>query len=153
MNCKFMLDTNIFDKLLENKTLIDNLSKEHKYYHITHIQHEEILNISEDKKDKKKLLLEIYEKIKDNMIVTTSAIYGVSTYGGASYTSKENLIDELSLTSPKHLEDAIIAETAIENNMIFVTEDKRLIAKVNKLGYKAIDFEDFTKEEININNG
>lgn len=160
MKRKFMLDTNIFDAIVEEKTDINNLPANYEFY-VTHIQKDEIDAIDKpEKQDKKKKLSSFFKELKQETIPTESfilgtsklgnaklsrvptesAVYGVSKYGEAKYTSKDSLIKKIRKGNLKHTEDALIGETAIKNNLTLVTNDPQFLKKVISLGGKAITF-------------
>lgn len=161
MSNKFMLDTNIFDKILEEEIDINSFPSTYEFY-VTHIQKDEIEAMDKpEKQDKRKKLLDFFKESRQEIIPTESfilgtsrlgqaklskvptesAVYGVSRYGEAKYTLKNNLIEEIRKGNLEHTEDALIGETAIKNNMILVTNDPRLLKKVISLGGKAITFD------------
>ncbi len=107
-----MFDTNIFDAILDNKIDPNTFPQNYQLF-ITHIQKDEIEAIKKhEKQDKKKKLLELFNKLnKENIpteslvlgtsrlgiaklsrIPTKSAVFGVSKWGEANWTLKDNLI-------------------------------------------------------------
>jgi len=143
MKYKFMFDTNVFDTILDGKIDVTIFPDNYEIF-VTHIQRDEIEAINKpEKKGRKEKLLEYFKKLKQNNIPTESAVYGVSKYGGAKYTSDNNLIEELRKGNLQHTKDALIGETAIKNNFILVTNDSKFLKRVCSLGGKAVTFDHF----------
>jgi len=97
-----MIDTNIFDKLIQDSFFPDiwqSLEARLLCFVTTEIQEEEINNISDSRR--KKLLQSIPRQVIPLAI---------------------NNIDEVE----KHLNDRLIAETAVQHCDLFVTEDRQL---------------------------
>ena len=138
----FMFDTNIFDKLLDEKIDTKDLPKNN--YFVTHVQLDEINAISKpEKQERKQKLLSLFKKISRNSLATESLVFGISRFGMAKF-SKKSLIEELRKGNLRHTEDALIGETAIKNRLILVTNNtKDLLKRVNVLGGKAITFKQF----------
>jgi restriction endonuclease S subunit len=154
----FMFDTNIFDEILDKKVeLPENL----KYY-VSHIQYDEILNISIDKKERKEKLLEIFDKVPKEVIATEGSTVGVSKVNSSKVMSKEDnelynkmleKLKELDEKSGKkkipenQARDILIALTSIKNCLILVTEDENLKKVTEEFNGQAITFEQFQKRE------
>ncbi len=156
-----MLDTNIFDHI--KKGNIDTSKFENANFFVTHIQQDEIQATTNTKIQeelnclfkniiKTKLPTESFhlgtsllgeaKLSEDPMLPTESAIFGISKYGKAKYTSKDNkyscrFIKSALDRKKKHknnLKDALIAETAIKNGLILVTDDKNLFDVITECG-------------------
>lgn len=140
---KIMFDTNIFDAILNSSIDIASFPKNCKYY-VTHIQKDEIDAISTpEKQERKKQLLQTFEKINAENLPTESFILGKSRLGMAKL-GNGGLLDELRKGNPKHTKDALIGETAIKKDLILVTEDtSNFSSRVRSLGGAVINFEEF----------
>ena len=81
MKRKYMFDTNIFNKILDNKKNkypdLD-LSNLKGLYCITHIQKDELETTANE--DRRRSLLEVFSLIRQDKMPTESAVWGVSKF-------------------------------------------------------------------------
>jgi len=138
---EIMLDTNIYDKLIENKELLDlliNLIETKKIIIITtHVQENEV------KKIRNKLKKDKIRRIPRQIIPTNAAVWGFSELGssswGGGYLKETNHSNKLS--------DAMIGSTAFSKADILVTEDikfyNKMLINSNKFNLKCLKFDDF----------
>ena len=139
-----MLDTNIFNRILDGQVCIDIFCK-HPIY-ITHVQHDEL---EATKKDlRRKQLLEVFHLVEKKKIPTESGIFGVSRFGEAKFSDGklyEQIKKELDAVEKKsnNVQDALIAETTIEKSLILITTDRALQEIVCKLNGKAMSLSEF----------
>lgn len=144
IDTNYIFDTNIFDKILDNQTNLDELPKNSKYF-VTHIQKDEITKISKpEKQERKNHLLEVFNLIEKEEVLTESFVWGASLWGKCKWGAGK-IFDKLKMGNDKHIEDALIGETAIKNNLVLVTNDKDFLNKVVELGGQAISFEEFMR--------
>jgi restriction endonuclease S subunit len=154
----FMFDTNIFDKILDEKI---ELPKNLKYY-VTHIQYDEILNIPMDKKERGERLLKIFNKIPKEVIATEGAAIEVSRFDLSKLMSKEDAelydkmlkkLEELDekpgkkKTPENQARDILIALTCMKNCLTLVTNDNNLKKVAQEFQCSAITFEQLLKGE------
>jgi restriction endonuclease S subunit len=154
----FMFDTNIFDKILDEKI---ELPKNLKYY-VTHIQHDEILNIPMDKKERREKLLKIFNKVPKEVIATEGAAIEVSRFDLSKLMSKEDAelydkmlkkLEELDEKSGKkktpenRARDILIALTCMKNCLTLVTNDNNLKKVAQEFQCSVITFEQLLKGE------
>jgi restriction endonuclease S subunit len=154
----FMFDTNIFDEILNEKI---ELPKNLKYY-VTHIQHDEILNIPMDKKERREKLLKIFNKVPKEVIATEGAAIEVSRFDLSKLMSKEDAelydkmlkkLEELDEKSGKkktpenQARDILIALTCMKNCLTLVTNDNNLKKIAQEFQCSAITFEQLLKGE------
>lgn len=141
---KFMFDTNIFGKILKMNSPSNLLVGKHQYF-IIHIQKDELETLNNERiRDR---LMSAFRLVPQTLLPTESAIIGISRAdmtkvgGGLVYT---HIFEELSKRKPEQREnnskDALIAETALKNGFVLVTDDKALKEVVLKIGGFAIDF-------------
>lgn len=136
----FMFDTNIFNKISDSQIDID-LFREFPLY-ITHVQRGE-LNKTLDTERRKKLM-EIFKIIPSKRISTESTVFGISVFGECKF-SDDSLYGKIKAEldkqkkEPNNMQDSLIAETAIKNNLILVTDDKCLRKIVRGLKGNAIE--------------
>ena len=132
---KYIFDSNIFDDIVSGKLefeLIQNYKKKiDLVLYLTHIQSDEIQACKDE--SKRKILTLFMLKISPIIIPTESAVFGTSRYGEAKFGSGD-IYENIKVGNPKHIEDALIGETAIKNNLILVTNDKRLKSKMEENG-------------------
>ena len=152
-NCMF--DTNIFDKILDGQISVEAIAECVDVY-ATHIQSDEIDRIRNP--ERRKHLRRIFAKFfsgdtcsdDGRVVATESAVWDVSRWGGAKW-SDGNLYEEI-LTEldnikkkPNNIQDSLIAETAIKNGLVLVTEDKNLRRVSGKRGATCFSFEDLLR--------
>ena len=141
---KYIFDSNVFDDIVEGKLKFESIlmykEKVDLKIYLTHIQNDEIQSCSDEEKRKKLSLFML--KIGPLIIPTESAVYGVSRFGEAKFGAGY-MYQEIKEKNVKHIEDALIGETAIRNNLILVTNDKRLKSKVEGLGGLCLSVDSF----------
>jgi predicted nucleic acid-binding protein len=140
----FMLDTNIFNKVLDGQVCIDVFCKSSIY--ITHVQHDELK--ATNNVLRRKQLLEIFHLIEKKKIPTESAIFDVSHFDEAKFSDGilyEQIKKELDAVKkkPNNIQDALIAETSIEKSLILITTDRTLQEIVCRLDGKAMSLSEF----------
>lgn len=142
---KIMFDSNIFDEFESGKITFEDIDKAKKKgfrFYITSIQYKEINDIS-DKEKREKLFLFI-GKINPEIVSTESTSLGLSRLGLSKFSDGE-LIKQLDNDNPKRRKDALIAETALKNDYILVTNDLLLIKGVTRFGGRSYSIEDFLR--------
>ena len=149
---KYMFDTVAFNRIVEQDISLKSLIECCEIC-ATHIQRDE-LNATRDG-EKKAKLLESCHWVETRgsadgvgMVPTESGVYGISRYGGARYSDgsyRKQIQSALDKRKKKanNIKDALIAETAIENGFILVTEDKVLQNVAREHGGDCISFEEF----------
>ena len=133
---KIMFDTNVFDEILEGnldlKLIKDSIKVDYEYF-ITHIQIEELSNIPDSKKEKRRILAIFLNDIRPRLIPTESTVLGHSRFGLAKLGNAD--FYKLILNQNKdNVKDALIGETAIKQEITLITEDEELKSKVENLG-------------------
>lgn len=144
-----MLDTNIFGRLLQDPSKITELTSLGKPLYITHIQEDEIRD-TQDVQTRQLLLGKLRVVVTEDDLPTYGFVLNVSRLDQAYLTdgvSAGKFISSLdSKTKGKVLKskpsnnpkDALIAETAHENGLTLLTDDKRLFDTAQELGYSAL---------------
>lgn len=168
----YMLDTVIFNRIKDGNINVSNFAKAN--FFITHIQPDEIeatpdserrdalknvfKNIIQIKLPSESFLLGTSlldsSKMVDPIIKTESAVYGISKYEKAKYPSATDQYDYFFLKSAldtkrrhkNNKKDALIAETAIKNNLILVTDDRPLFEVMTEIGCRVQDFAQFVAD-------
>lgn len=168
-NSKFMFDTQIFDRILDGKVDILKLKVKGKYF-TTHIQLDELEAVTDSKR--KNNLLSVFHMVNDKKLPTESAVWDVSKWDESKWSSETELTPtesfllgvsrlgnaklgtadiyslikaELDLikTKPNNIKDSLLAETAIKNKFVLVTDDKNLKKVVKKIGGSCISFAEY----------
>jgi predicted nucleic acid-binding protein len=141
----FVLDTNIYDKIVERGITDDLLrlvAARRLRILTTHVQRDELEKIADVAKR------QAVFRVPGQIVPTAAAVYGVSRYGHARYG--EGGADGIDISAiqkgnPEHSEDALIAETAAYELTVIVTEDAQLANKVRAKASKTRvwDFQTF----------
>lgn len=141
----YMLDTNVFNDLVKGlctlEDIIKKLNDQDTTFYITHIQKDEI-NCTADMELRDKLL-KCMKDLNTTSLLTETTIIGISRIGeckisnGATYQS---ILGNLNAKKIKenNPNDALIAETAIENNYVLITADKNLLDAIREFGYNKV---------------
>ncbi|MFW6026070.1 MAG: hypothetical protein ACOCRX_06985 [Candidatus Woesearchaeota archaeon] len=140
---KVMFDNDILNKIVEGELNMDKVINSEKFeFCATHIQTDQ-LSRCPNKDKRAKLTLE-HSKLSPRIIPTETTILDISRIN-YSKLGKGEKYKKIKKDNPNHIEDALIGETAIENNILLVTNDKKLRRKVKKEGGKAIGLKEFKK--------
>jgi predicted nucleic acid-binding protein len=139
---KYILDTNIFNRLVDGNFLLNELPPDTEFV-ATHIQIDE-LNKTKDTEKRAKLFLRFVETTAA-VVPTESFTIGISRIGHAKINKEDNLaqhikneLDGLNKVKPNNIQDALIAEVAAVNNFILVTADYDLAQISRKYGINCI---------------
>ncbi len=157
---RYMLDTNVFNHILDGKVGFEALAG--KDLVATHVQRDELAKTKDE--SRKEALLKVFAELTPDQAVTTSAIagvsvadgaaasgggvvptesaaWGVSRWGQAKWGAEDDIfagmradLDALNKRKGNNVEDILIAETAIRNQWMLITSDADLFAVVTKYG-------------------
>ena len=141
-----MLDTNVYNKLLDNEICINGLKGE---FFTTHIPKDELNDTQ--KEERRKQLEAKFKEISHRELPTESLVWGTSKWGKAKFSDGKfykKLLNLLERAKPKdrgNIKDALIAETAVKNSFILVTNDVALQEAVKEIdpNFQVIDFTKF----------
>lgn len=145
---KYLFDTNIFNDIFDHKINLENLSKNCEIC-ITHLQEDEINKTKNNMR--RNNLMDTFKKIEKNNIPTESAVWDVSKWDQCKFSDENGIYEqikaELNTIKEKdnNVQDALIAETAIKNNITLVTHDQNLGRITTKLGGYVVSLNDFLK--------
>ena len=152
---KCMFDTNVFDKVLDGKISVESIAESVDVY-ATHIQSDEIDRMP--KPERKNHLQQVFAKFfsgdprsdDGRVVATESAVWDVSRWDSAKFGDGDlygNILNELNniKKKPNNIQDALIAETAIKNGFVLVTEDTNLRRVSRKHGATCLTFEDLLR--------
>lgn len=126
MNC--ILDTNIFNWLVDGRISIEQLPKGTRY--ATHVQIDELSRTTDEAR--RTGLLSQFAVLQPRIVPTETAAWGVSRWGGSKwgegneYQCLKAELDAKNSRKPNNVQDALIAEVAIINKYILVTADADL---------------------------
>lgn len=155
-----MIDTNIFNHLLDGKVDISALKSLGLKLYVTHIQYDELnktpnakrrsellkltSSLTDDSIDTESMVIGVSRldssRISSDVIMTESAVYDVSKWGLAKFTKENSLYETIRAeldkknSKPNNIQDALIAETSILNNLVLITNDKNLKLVVERIG-------------------
>ncbi len=155
-NSRYMFDTVAFNRALDTDGAVELLSRSaHTHMHIfaTHVQWDELANTSDC--DRRSKLLSTFEAFVPKeegsnlggKIPTESAAWNVSDWNEAKWRPDDGLYEVIlsdlnqCRKKPNNVQDALIAETAIQNNLALVTDDCNLATITNRHGGRALSFE------------
>jgi len=160
-----MFDTNVFNRILDAVVPIDALSGRVNA-HATHIQRDEIARTKDEAR--RKALETVFGSVTgpgvptaslvlgvsrigearlggERIVPTNSAVWDVSAWDQAKWSTNDNLyvpvkadLDALNGGKKNNIEDALIAETAIKDGYVLVTDDEDLAAITKKYRGKCL---------------
>jgi rRNA-processing protein FCF1 len=145
---KILLDNNGIDFILENEELFIKATKKYNFYVCTNVV-EELAKIPDTKKEKRIRLFITLCKFGATFINDSCHVLGVGRLG-MSNLGEGTVYYEILNENNSNVRDAIIADTAVTNNCILLTDDTRLNKKMKNLNYRVMKFKEFEKD---INNG
>jgi predicted nucleic acid-binding protein len=153
-----MFDTNVFNRILDGGISPSTLSG-YVVAYATHVQRDELQRTRDPAR--REALTRVFRDITtdsvatssavvgvsridecrsggDRVVPTTSAVYGVSQYGGTRYgdgfcSALRSALDNIK-RKPNNIQDALIAETAIKGGLVLVTDDADLAAVAKQYG-------------------
>lgn len=130
----FLLDTNIFNHLIEGKILISDLPTDFPII-VTHLQRDEIMRCPDSVK--KSHLYGLLKTLTDIEVPLETAVCGIARAGLARVGSGQ-ILEELIKRKKRKLNanehDALLGEVAIKNQFVLVTHDRDLGEIVQSLG-------------------
>jgi len=140
---KCMVDTNIFNKILDGVLRIEQLPANDGCV-VTHVQIDE-LNATKDMRRKTQLLSQ-FEATAPARIPTASFAFGVSLFGqscwgdGIVFQIVKNDLDAANGGKRNNCQDALIGEASITNGLTLVTCDWDLAEAVKRAGGLVVSF-------------
>lgn len=144
---RYIFDTNIFNRIADGAIDAAELGGATNLF-ATHIELNELQRTGRD--ERRDRLLRVFEAVGPKRIPTESAVWGVSEWGGGKWTADDNLyqpiVEALNAENggkPNNTHDALIAETAIRNDLTLVTEDRDLAKVAVQHGGVVLDFSRF----------
>lgn len=149
MTSEVMFDTNVFGNITDGESPItpDMLEDAEARFVVTHIQQDELEDTSDE--EQRKRLLDVFSQTADMEQATKMTVAGISKIGkskignGELYNRIRSRLD--GEKEENDWKDAVIAATAIESDMIFVTEDGPLQNALDDLGHDYMTEEEFVR--------
>jgi hypothetical protein len=144
----YMLDTKAFNGLVDGGISPELRGATARLY-ATHIQLDELNNTCSV--DRRAVLLHMFEAIGPKQIPTETALWDVSKWGeakwsvGGDYDRIFARLDALK-RKPNNQHDALIAETAIKNDLTLVTNDRHMAQVCREFLGRVITLEEFLRE-------
>ncbi len=144
-----MLDTNIFDRLVEDDGLFTKLPRKNFKYYATDIQYQQICAMPKEKAEKQAKMEIFFYNLVNKIPSITKQYFGFdhSNFYNARFCSKEEAmdLDELHRKKKKNLADALILLTGkYGGNMIIISEDKKFpFNEAKKKGYQVYPLDEF----------
>lgn len=148
---KYIFDTNIFNRILDGEINISVALKDSEVY-VTHIQWDEINNTKNI--ERRNGLAKIFRTINPKNIPTESAVWDISRWDQAKWPKEDNIFEKIKSRldeikkDKNNTKDALIAETAVENKLVLVTEDQNLSRVAKIFGVKSQRLENVLKINI-----
>lgn len=140
---KIMLDSNIYDELIEKPEVVEAIKSKHDIY-ITTVQIKELARIPDEKKKEK--ILRVLDVISPQQVPIP---FSFSNMDFASFRFSWGQYKDLITGNSKQMDDdALIADVAIEANCLIVSKDTDLLNKVRKLGFSAVRYKEFISKYI-----
>lgn len=140
---RFFIDSNIFDKIADEpgaaslvKTLVEHGAIE---LLVTHVQIDEVTNTSDAGKRKRLLSLVPWVRV----VPTHGAIWGVSKWGMARWTSEPVERDIAGIQPRNDAKDALIGVTAKWDGATLVTEDGDFARDAFAQGVAVLNWREF----------
>ena len=147
MKDKILIDNNTVDFILENEQLFIKANKKYKFFVCTSVV-EELAKIPDTKKDRRIRLFISFSKFGATFINDSCFALGYSRFG-VSNLGECKVYKEILNESKNNIRDAIIADTAVTNDCILLTNDTDFYNKMKNLNYRVMNFKEFMEQ----NNG
>jgi predicted nucleic acid-binding protein len=139
---KCMLDTSVFNWLIDGDIGPDELPAGATYF-VTHIQRDELA--AESREERRNQLFAQLGALAPIDSLTESSVVGISRVGGSKVSDgvgHEELVRALNRKkkSRNNPNDALIAETALRNQLTLISADRTLCEEMLKRGGNVIQF-------------
>jgi len=148
----FMLDTVIFNRIRDGNLALSGLRG--KALFATHVQRDELEATRDEAR--RCLLSETFKAVDPSIVPTTSAIFDISRFDEACWTSDDTMHNEIfqriveldrlkgkNKPAENQHRDALIAETAIRKDFTLVTDDCALREVAEDKNGRAISYKEF----------
>ena len=149
-----MFDSMVWDEVLLNRQLTDLLRylETHGYISIlrTHIQLDQNESMGKKSPDKLSGILRLRELLDESEVPTGGLVLDMSRLDRSILTSEEltSVFEKImgnKKRTAKHASDALLAVTAEFHGAFFISNDKNLVKRADKLDLMVIPFDCFEK--------
>ena len=136
-----MFDSNIFNKLPSFIKKIKESKKEYSYY-ISTIQIQELAKIKDNKEEQRISNIIMLADLRAHLVPTSVSVLGEARLG---YTrlGDGSVYHKILNDSKNNISDAIIADTAVKEGCILITEDIKFQKKMKRHQYDVMSFDEF----------
>jgi predicted nucleic acid-binding protein len=149
-----MLDTNVFNRIADGSA--DVSAFEGHPLFATHVQMDELGNTSDSARKAK--LLSCFKAVAAEPLLTESSVWGVSSWGKGKWSTGELcriIFDAIQDRDGKarpgnQWRDALIAETALKNELTLLSEDFGLCEVVRAMGGRAKNLSQFMEQSAKL---
>lgn len=148
---KIILDNNIVNYLRNDDDFDVLFSKlETTDYYVSASVIDEFNNISDEERDKRYLCFFRLLKLSPIPVEESVMVWGISRFGtsrsspGIVYTKIKEAMDQRK-HKKNNPNDAILADTAVSNELVLLTNDRVLFDTMTYCGYKAVFWGSFKK--------
>lgn len=141
---KIMFDSNVFDKLPKIIEKIKNSAENQYEYYITTVQVEELCKIPDSKKETRVANILMLADLRPKLVPISVFVLGRARLGYARLG--EGLVyNKILKDNGSNKNDAIIADTCVNEGCILITEDKELHDRMIVNGYSVMYLDEFIK--------
>ncbi len=141
----YMLDTSLFNRLVENGMPPQLLPKP---TYVTHVQRGELENTKDPVK--RAALLTVFTQARAQSVTSESAAWNVSKWNEAKWGKKDGLLERMhqalcarNKNKRNNTQDILIAETALRNEYTLITDDQDIGFVMRQFGGKAASSEEY----------
>lgn len=135
---KIMFDSNVFDQL---PSIIDRVKKsaERQYeYYITTIQVEELCEIPDSKEDLRIRNVLMLADLRAKMVPLSVCVLNGRARLGYARLGSGDVYHKILNANASNIDDAAIADTAVSEGCVLVTDDQDLHSRMARNGYEAL---------------
>lgn len=147
----FMLDTTVFNDVLDARLDPSALRTRGRLY-VTHVQHDELKRTRDPAR--RAQLLDTFAVVAAERVVTESAAWNVSSWNESSW-SRDDLFDQMKAaldalngSKQNNVRDVLIADTALRNDYVLVTDDGDLTTVVRSFDGRSVTLDDFLGDRV-----
>ena len=137
---RIMLDTNAFDKLIEVGGIDVSYSEKIQFF-ITNIQIKELASIPDEKIDKRINVFMMVCNLRPTIIPIAFSFSNL-TFSHLKYSGGE-IVSDIRKENGSNEKDALIADAAVKEGCILITNDSELSKKMLKINKQAMTYENF----------
>jgi predicted nucleic acid-binding protein len=146
----FLLDTNIFNRLVDDDVNLAALRGKGRIY-VTHVQRDELA--ATRSKERAAALLATFDAIEQEKVSTSAAAWNVSKWDEAEWGDADGMFRPMMASLAKrnggkrnNVQDVLLAVTAHAHHLTLVSEDADLRSVMIQHGGAAMSFDQFMQE-------